>query len=191
MTYRPKSKAKWPGWRPSTPGIGSTARPAVSACARSRPRPAAFWPCSWPTPRPATCLKSAPAPTLWLALAARASGRTITTFEVLEEKIGLAKTTFAAAGVQDLVTLIHGDARQHLVGYQEIAFCFLDAEKEIYGDCYELVVPNLVPGGLWLADNAINHRQTLQPVIDRALTDRRVDALVVPVGKGLLLARKI
>ena len=128
--------------------------------------------------------------TLWLALACRANGRTVTTFEVLEEKVKLARATFTAAGVEDVVTLVQGDARQHLPAYEDIAFCFLDAEKEVYGDCYNLVVPNMVPGGLLVADNAINHRQTLQPMIDHALADERVDAMVAPVGKGLLLARK-
>lgn len=127
---------------------------------------------------------------LWLSLACRATGHTLTTFELLEGKIRLAQATLAAAGVEDVVTLVHGDARQHLAGSTDIAFCFLDAEKEIYGDCYDLVMPNLVPGGLLLADNALSHREALRPFVDRALADRRVDALVVPVGKGLLLARK-
>lgn len=129
--------------------------------------------------------------TMWLALACRATGRTITTFEIAEDKTNLARATFAAAGVEDLVTLINDDARQRLPEYREIAFCFLDSEKEIYDDCYELIVPNLVPGGLWLADNAISHQEELQPLIDRALADQRVDAMLVPVGKGLLLARKM
>ena len=115
----------------------------------------------------------------------------MTTFEVLEEKVALARATFAAAGVEETITLIHGDARQYLATYQEIAFCFLDAEKEIYSDCYDLAVPNLVPGGLLVADNAVSHGEALKPVIDRVMADQRVDAMVVPVGKGLLLARKI
>ncbi len=128
--------------------------------------------------------------TLWLALAARASGRHIITFEILPEKVELAQATFAAAGVGDVVTLVQGDARQTLPDTKDVAFCFLDAEKEVYGDCYELVVPNMVPGGLLAADNAINHRATLRPMIDRALVDERVDAMVATVGNGLLLARK-
>lgn len=72
-----------------------------------------------------------------------------------------------------------------------IAFCFLDAEKEVYGECYELVIPRLVAGGLLIADNAINHRETLQPMLERALADERVDALIVPIGKGELLCRKL
>jgi caffeoyl-CoA O-methyltransferase len=128
--------------------------------------------------------------TLWLALACREVGRTITTFEVLEEKVALARETFRRAGVEDVVTLVAGDAREHLAACQDIAFCFLDAEKEVYADCYEMVVPRLVAGGLLVADNAINHRETLQPLLDRALSDARVDALIVPVGKGELICRK-
>lgn len=129
--------------------------------------------------------------TLWLALAARHVGGRITTFELLAEKQALARETFALAGVEDVVELISGDARQHLASFVDVAFCFLDAEKEIYGDCYELIVPRLAQGGLLAADNAVNHRETLQPVIDRALADARVAAMVVPVGKGILLCRKM
>ena len=134
--------------------------------------------------------KSAGYSTMWLALACRAAGRKLTTFELLDEKVALARETFALAGVEDVVELVHGDAREHLGEISDVAFCFLDAEKEIYADCYDAVVPNLVPGGLLIADNAINHAATLQPMIDRALADNRVDALVVPIGKGELVCRK-
>ena len=129
--------------------------------------------------------------TLWLALACRATGRSLTTFEVLPEKIALAKETFALAGVDDVVTLVPGDARSHLPAMAGIAFCFLDAEKEVYADCYEAVVPRLVPGGLLVADNAVSHHEALRPILDRALTDPRVDALIVSLGKGELVCRKI
>ena len=128
--------------------------------------------------------------TLWLALACRETGRTITTFEVLEEKVALARETFRLAQVEDAVTLVAGDAREHLAECNDVAFCFLDAEKEVYADCYDLVVPRLVQGGLLVADNAINHRETLQPMLDRALSDERVDALIAPIGKGELICRK-
>ena len=129
--------------------------------------------------------------TLWLALACRQSGRTITTFEILEEKVQLARETFRLAGVEDVVESVQGDARSHIAGLGGLAFCFLDAEKDVYQDCYDLVVPSLVPGGVLLADNAIDHKQALGPMLDRALNDARVDALVVPIGKGVLVCRKI
>src|SRR5579862_1523525 len=81
--------------------------------------------------------------TLWLALACRAAGRRLTTYEILEEKAVLARQTFAAAGVSDVVEFIHDDALDHLPNCQDIAFCFLDAEKEIYGRCYEALVPRM------------------------------------------------
>lgn len=129
--------------------------------------------------------------TLWLALAARYLGRKVTTFEVLPEKVALARETYARAGLDDVVELVAGDAREHLPRFGEIAFCFLDAEKEVYGDCYDMVVPRLVPRGLLAADNAINHRQTLQPVLDRAHDDAHVASLVVPIDNGVLLCRKL
>jgi predicted O-methyltransferase YrrM len=129
--------------------------------------------------------------TMWLALAAQATGRRIVTFEVLAEKAEMARETFRVAGLQEVVTLVEDDARNHLASLEGVGFCFLDAEKEVYADCYELAVPQLVPGGLLVADNAINHRETLQPMIDRALSDPRVDALVVPLEKGELVCRKL
>ena len=129
--------------------------------------------------------------TMWLSLAARAVGKRIITFEVLEEKVRLARETFRLAGIEDVVQLVAGDALDHLRDMPEIGFCFLDAEKELYGECYELVVPRLVAGGLLIADNAINHRETLAPMLARALSDERVDAMIVPIGKGELVCRKI
>ncbi len=128
--------------------------------------------------------------TLWLALACRQVGRRLTTFEVLGEKAALARRSFEMTGVDDVVELVHGNALDHLGGQADVAFCFLDAEKEAYSACYEAVVPNLVPGGILIADNAINHEATLRPMLDRALADARVDALVVPIGKGELVCRR-
>ena len=129
--------------------------------------------------------------TLWLVLAAQMLGRKVITFEMLPEKITSANETFRSAGVESFVELITGDARDYLEKFEEIAFCFLDAEKEIYGEIYEMVVPRLCKGGLLMADNAINHRKTLEPMLKRALHDVRVDALVIPIGKGVLLCRKL
>ena len=129
--------------------------------------------------------------TLWLTLNCISSGRKITTYEIDPAKVALARETFRLVAVEHIVTLVEGDALDFLNDHQEMFFCFLDAEKEIYAPSYEAVISRLVPGGLLLADNAINHQATLQPMLDRALTDNRVDALVVPIGKGVLVCRKI
>jgi predicted O-methyltransferase YrrM len=128
---------------------------------------------------------------LWLALACRQRGDRLVTFEILEDKARLAEETFTLAGVDSIVQLIRGNALDYLPQYRQVAFCFLDAEKEVYRPCYDIVVPNLVSGGLLVADNAINHRLVLQPMLEHALSDPRLDALVVPIGKGELVCRKI
>jgi caffeoyl-CoA O-methyltransferase len=128
---------------------------------------------------------------LWLALACEKLGRHLITFEVLPEKARLARETFSRAGVENSVQLIEADARRQLHAYEDIAFCFLDAEKEVYAECYELIIPRMVSGGILVADNAINHRETLEPMLQNALNDRRVDALIVPIGKGELVCRKL
>jgi caffeoyl-CoA O-methyltransferase len=128
--------------------------------------------------------------TLWLALACRAVKRHITTFEVLAEKAQLAEETFRVTGVNDVVTFIHSDALSHLQRYKDVSFCFLDADKEVYGECYDTVVPRMVTGGILVADNAISHEAELRHVLHRALTDDHVDALVVPIGRGELVCRK-
>jgi predicted O-methyltransferase YrrM len=129
--------------------------------------------------------------TLWINIACELLGRTLYTFEVLPEKVRLARETFRVAQVEKTISLVEDDVRNHLSQLDHIAFCFLDAEKEVYAECYEAVIPRLVKGGLLVADNAINHREILKPMLDRALTDERVDALIVPIGKGELVCRKI
>jgi len=128
--------------------------------------------------------------TLWLAIACRAVKRQITTYEILDEKAKLAVETFRMAGVNDVVNFIHSDALLHIPRLKDISFCFLDAEKEIYRQCYEVVIPNMVTGGILVADNAISHETDLRPMLMRALADDRVDALIVPIGRGELVCRK-
>jgi predicted O-methyltransferase YrrM len=128
--------------------------------------------------------------TLWLALACRERGRTVTTFEIMTSKSQLAQNTFAAAGVDDVVNLVQDDFLTYVDRLGDIGFCFLDAEKEVYQACYEAVIPRLVPGGLLVADNAISHQDALAPMLRAALEDPRVDAVVVPIGKGELVCRK-
>jgi caffeoyl-CoA O-methyltransferase len=147
----------------------------------------ALWAASAPNGRYLEIGTSAGYSTMWLSLA----NKPLTTFEVLPEKVALAQETFAQSGISEQVTLIHGDARDHLSDYQDVAFCFLDAEKDVYEDCYDLLVPKMVHGGILVIDNAISHQEALRSFIERVLADDRVDALVVPIGKGEFVIRKI
>jgi predicted O-methyltransferase YrrM len=129
--------------------------------------------------------------TMWLSLACSENDRHITTIELLDNKVELAHETFRLAGIKDKVTLLQGDARTLLAEFGDIAFCFLDADKDVYQACYDPIVSNMVSGGVLLADNVVSHSRDLQPFVEGAVNDRRVDSVVVPIGKGLLFCRKI
>ncbi len=128
--------------------------------------------------------------TLWIALACMKRNIKIKTYEILEKKIQIAKETFRESKMEKYIELIEGDALNYLTTEKNVSFCFLDAEKEIYEECYDLIIPNLIQGGLFVADNAINHYETLKPMINKALSDKHVDAMIVPIGKGELLCRR-
>jgi predicted O-methyltransferase YrrM len=127
---------------------------------------------------------------LWLTLASRLRSEQFITYELLPEKAELARETFAKAEVEEYVDLVHGDARGHISDHESIAFCFLDSEKEMYEEFFELVVPKLMPGGLLVADNLISHKKELSKFLKLAHKDKTVDALILHVGKGLLLVSK-
>jgi caffeoyl-CoA O-methyltransferase len=127
---------------------------------------------------------------LWLAQACRLGGHTLTTFEVLPEKARLARATFARTGVTDVVQLVEGDFLDHVDEIENVAFCFLDAEKDVYEACYEVLVPKMVTGAILIADNFTSHRDDLATLLARVLDDDRVDAMVASVGKGELVCRR-
>lgn len=128
---------------------------------------------------------------LWISQACRLRGDRLMTFEILPEKIRLARETISVTESEDMIILVEGDARQFLTGIQDVAFCFVDAEKDIYLSCYDLVIPNLVKGGWLVADNVISHADELRVLVDLAMVDQRIDTLVLNIGKGLLLCRKM
>jgi predicted O-methyltransferase YrrM len=129
--------------------------------------------------------------TVWLGLAAREVGARVTSYETLHDKFCLAEETIAQCDLQAVVTLRNCDARAHIHEHHDIGFCFLDADEDVYRECYEEIVPNLAAGGVIIADNATSHADKLQGILKRALHDERVDAIIVPIGKGQLFCRKL
>lgn len=130
--------------------------------------------------------------TIWLATAARDVGASVTTLEIDPVKVRLANANLHAAGVDDVATVAEGDAFAHLRTRAEPAdFVFLDAEKEDYLAFFELIVPLLPPGGVLVADNLLSHAGDLAPFRDRALAHQELSAVVVPIGRGELLAVKL
>ncbi|MEX3101353.1 MULTISPECIES: O-methyltransferase [unclassified Streptomyces] len=104
--------------------------------------------------------------TLYLAAAVRdnGAGRVITT-ELSKDKIAAARRTFAEAGLDDLITVLEGDARDSLRGLDAPAdFVLLDGWKELCLPVLRLLEPRLRPGTLVVADDVV--LSGLRPYLD-------------------------
>ena len=127
---------------------------------------------------------------LWISLVLKERKRKLKTFEILPEKVLLARETFRFANVNYYIELIEGDFLEKYHGIENIAFCFLDCEKHLYEKCFDIVSEKLLPGGLIIADNAINHYESIKPMIDKAESDERFDCSIVSIGKGEFICRR-
>ena len=130
--------------------------------------------------------------TLWLAVAAHHNDGRVITYEVDPAKVELARTTFADAGVGDRVELRASDGSAGLTSFAGTAdLVFLDAEKDDYLGMLEPAIQALRPGGMLVADNLTSHEAALAEFRDTALADPRLSGLVVPIGRGELLAFRL
>jgi caffeoyl-CoA O-methyltransferase len=130
--------------------------------------------------------------TIWLATAARVIDGHVTTLEIDPVKAGLAEENLRDAGLAGAVNLRLGDAFAYLRDLDTpVDFVFLDAEKEDYLGFYELIVPLMNAGAVLVADNLISHELDLAAFRERALSDERLSAVVVPIGRGELLAVRV
>jgi predicted O-methyltransferase YrrM len=81
------------------------------------------------------------------------TGRVVTT-ELSAAKVATAKKTFAATGLDDLITVLEGDALATLADVEgPIGFVLLDGWKELYLPVTKLLEPKLSAGALIVADN--------------------------------------
>ena len=91
---------------------------------------------------------------IWFALALRTTGGKLITHEIDPERVSLARANFAKAGVEDIVTVVQGDAHETVRQLTEpIDILFLDADKQGYVDYLQKLLPLVRPGGLILAHN--------------------------------------
>jgi predicted O-methyltransferase YrrM len=87
-------------------------------------------------------------------LALRTTGGHLFTHEIDEERAKIAEENFKKAGVDELVTIVLGDAHETVKRYREpIDILFLDADKQGYIDYLDKLLPLVRPGGLIIAHN--------------------------------------
>lgn len=126
-------------------------------------------------------------------------------FDVNAEWVDVGRPYWAEAGVADRIEVTIGPAATNLAKLPEdagIDLAFIDADKTGYAGYYEQLLPRMRPGGLIVADNTLWSGRVIDESVhdadtlairaynDMVTDDDRVDALLVNVGDGLMLARK-
>ena len=130
--------------------------------------------------------------TLWLANAARATGGAVTTVELSDYKVSLARQNFSRSGLAAFITLVQDDAGRVLERAVDASFdlVFLDSERPEYPGWWPHLKRVLRPGGLLVVDNATSHPEQMAPFVALVKADTDFTTSLVPVGNGEFLAVK-
>ena len=132
-------------------------------------------------------------------------GGHVDTIEIDDEFEEFIREQLAKSPFEERITLHIGDALQ-VIPQLDTTFdlVFIDADKRLYRDYYELVLPRLKSGGFILADNTLwdgkvlidkpesNDYQTMaiKAFNDFIATDNRIEKVILPLRDGLTLIMK-
>jgi caffeoyl-CoA O-methyltransferase len=120
---------------------------------------------------------------VWLALALDSTGGKLVTHELDPDRAEIARRNFVKAGVEDIVTVIEGDAHETVQQHKEpIDILFLDADKQGYIDYLNKLLPLVRPGGLVIAHN-MNQRQA-DPRFLKAITENPALETMILLKEG-------
>ena len=124
---------------------------------------------------------------MWFCMALANTGGKLTTFELDAARASMARTHFKKAGVEQLVTLVEGNAHENISRLKDpIDITFIDAEKEGYTDYFRKLLPLVRPGGLILAHN-VNMVADYMKVVT---TDPSLETVLFMEGAGLAVTLK-
>ena len=126
------------------------------------------------------------------------------TLEINDELEDLIREGWLKAGVQDLITLHIGDAREILQSLPgPFDLIYIDANKREYCQYFDLVIDKLRPGALLLVDDVLlggkvyepnpscdKQTQGLLTFNDKIAKDPRVEVAILPIRDGLSVIRK-
>jgi len=130
---------------------------------------------------------------VWFSLALRGTGGHLYTCEIDEGRARTAAENFKKAGVDDLITIVQGNAHETVKQFKDpIDILFLDADKEGYIDYLKKLVPLLRPGGLIIAHN-MNARQADPRYLQEITTNPDFETLFLireGTGVGVTLKKR-
>lgn len=130
---------------------------------------------------------------VWFALALRSTGGHLYTHEIDESRADIAQQNFKKAGVDDLITIIRGNAHETVQQHKDpIDVLFLDADKEGYIDYLEKLLPLVRPGGLIIAHN-MGERMADPNYVKAITTNPELETLILlreGAGVGVTLKKR-
>ena len=127
------------------------------------------------------------------ALRDQGFGRFIGT-EIEASKVAQARRNLAAAGLDAVAEVRAGDAMETLADIAEpIDILFLDGWKNLYLPILTLLLPQLPPGSILLADNIKRFKRELAPFREfvRNPAQGRFLSSTLPIGDGLEFAVRL
>jgi predicted O-methyltransferase YrrM len=130
---------------------------------------------------------------IWFCLALRKTGGRLTTYDISEERLKLARVNFKRAGVSALVTIVEGDAHETVKQQQgPIDLAFIDADKAGYLDYLKKLLPLVRPGGLVVAHNMARPKPDPK-YVEAITTDKGLETIFLNMhaaGVGLSLKKR-
>lgn len=125
------------------------------------------------------------------------------TIEIREADAENAQTYFNRSEKAKQILLHCGNALDIIPDLkEEWDLVFIDADKVHYTDYYELILPQVRPGGIILADNVLFHGEVLEEPVrgknakalaafnEMVAADERVEQVLLTLRDGLMLIRK-
>jgi predicted O-methyltransferase YrrM len=128
--------------------------------------------------------------TLHLAAAAQRTGGHVHTIDHNPKKLAAASQNLRDAGLDAIVTIHQGDAREVLTALQPGApfdFVFIDATKEQSDAYLDAVWPKLAPQCILVTDNTTSHKDELASFVERLRALPEFTSCGVEVGNGFEL----
>lgn len=131
-------------------------------------------------------------------------GGVLHTIEINDELIEFASKYFLKAGLSTKIQQHVGDAREILSKIRgPVDLVFIDGDKDQYLSYYNMIFPNMKPGGIILADNVLWSGKVLERTSENdkytkgikefntfIKNDERVEKVIIPIRDGLTLIRK-
>jgi predicted O-methyltransferase YrrM len=130
---------------------------------------------------------------IWMGLGLRETGGRLTTIEFDPARAKVAAAHVRSAGLTDIVTVVQGDAFKEIPKLDgTFDFVFVDAWKRDYKRFLDVLLPRLVPRGLFLAHNVVNKQSEMRDFLAAIKNDPRLlTAIVAPSGEGISLSYKL